>query len=215
MKDLLFKEFKLAFHPSLLIFPLLGALLLVPSYFYFFAFIYLFIGIGNMFMMGRGNQDILFSVLLPVRKRDTVKARVLMIVIMELIQIVLAVPFAIIAAKINPQGNSVGIDANIAFFGFLFGMYALFNVIFLTRFYQTGYKIAMGMFLACAAVAVYILAVEASLYIFEPVRLALDTLTSANLAAQVIVLAAGIAVFIIANMYAYKKAADNLEKVDL
>ncbi len=213
MKDLLYKEFKLALHPSVLIFPLLGALLLVPSYPYFIAFCYVFIGFANTFMIGRGNQDILFSVSLPVRKRDIVKARFATFIVIELIHIVIAIPFAILGAKLNPQGNTVGMDGNYAFFGLLFIMYAIFNTIFLTKFYKTGYKIAMGMFLACTAVTLYIIAIEISVHIFEPFK-TLDTL-SGHMTEQLIVLIGGILIFILSNVFAYKISARNFEKVDL
>lgn len=214
MKDLLYKEFKLALHPTVLIFPFLGALLLVPSYPYFIAFIYIFIAFANIFMMGRANQDILFSVSLPVRKRDTVKARFTTFIIIELIQVLVAIPFALLSARLNPQGNMVGIDANYAFFGLLLIMYAIFNAIFLIKFYKTGYKIAMGMFLACAAVTIYIVAIEIAVHIIEPIRLTFDTV-SGHMTEQLIVLFGGILIFALSNVISYKIAARSFEKVDL
>jgi len=79
MKELLFKEFKLAAHPTTYLFLFLGAMLLIPAYPYFVAFIYTCLGIFFIFLSARENQDILYTVSLPVRKRDVVKSRVLMI----------------------------------------------------------------------------------------------------------------------------------------
>ena len=45
MKNLLYKEFRLAIHPSVYIFFALAALLLVPSYPYYVSFFYLMLGI--------------------------------------------------------------------------------------------------------------------------------------------------------------------------
>ena len=69
-------------------------------------------------------------------KEDVVKARTYTITAIELTHIVIAIPFAMISCLINPQGNAVGIDANFAFFGSVFVMYAIFNVIFLPMFYK-------------------------------------------------------------------------------
>ena len=92
MKELLFKEFKLAMHPTSYLFLAVGALLLIPAYIYYVAFIYTCLSIFFLFLIARENKDILFTVSLPVRKRDAVKARCLMVAIIELAQTLLAVP---------------------------------------------------------------------------------------------------------------------------
>lgn len=77
MKNLLYKEFRLAIHPSVYIFFALAALLLVPSYPYYVSFFYLTLGIFLTFKTNRAENDIFYSALLPVRKGDVVRARVL------------------------------------------------------------------------------------------------------------------------------------------
>lgn len=68
MKNLLYKEFRLATHPSVYIFFALAALLLVPSYPYYVSFFYLTLGIFLTFKTNRAENDIFYSALLPVRK---------------------------------------------------------------------------------------------------------------------------------------------------
>ena len=67
MKNLLYKEFRLAIHPSVYIFFVLTALLLVPSYPYYVSFCYLMLGIFLTFKTNRSENDIFYSALLPVR----------------------------------------------------------------------------------------------------------------------------------------------------
>lgn len=143
MLKLLYKEFRLASHPTSFIFLALGAMLLIPAYPYFVVFFYTCLGIFFVFLAARENHDTVFTVSLPVRKRDVVKARVFMVVIIELAQLVIAVPFALLGAAINPnaEGNAVGIEANPAFFGLTLVMLALFNIIFIPTFYKTAYKV--------------------------------------------------------------------------
>ena len=139
MKNLLYKEFRLAIHPSVYIFFVLTALLLVPSYPYYVSFFYLMLGIFLTFKTNRAENDIFYSALLPVRKGDVVRARVLTVALLELANILIAIPFAVISAKINPAGgNNAGIEPNVAFFGLSFLMYGGFNLIFFPVFYKTG-----------------------------------------------------------------------------
>ena len=139
MKNLLYKEFRLAIHPSVYVFFALAALLLVPSYPYYVSFFYLTLGIFLTFKTNRAENDIFYSALLPVRKGDVVRARVLTVALLELANILIAIPFAVISAKINPAGgNNAGIEPNVAFFGLSFLMYGGFNLIFFPVFYKTG-----------------------------------------------------------------------------
>ncbi|HEY5467157.1 MAG TPA: ABC-2 transporter permease, partial [Clostridia bacterium] len=162
-------------------------------------------------------KDIFFTVSLPVKKRDMVKARFAFIAIIELVQILVAIPFAIIGAQINPNplGNPVGIEANVAFFGFVFIMYALYNGVFLPLFYKTAYRAGFSLLLASLAVTVYIVVIEAAIQIIPALKTWLDTTDPGQMIRQVPILAAGIAIYILSMLLAYRKSARNFEKVDL
>jgi ABC-2 type transport system permease protein len=97
MKNLLYKDYKLFWTATIFFYLLFATLLLIPSWPYFIAFSYIiWIGFVSAFFMGRSNQDIFFSISLPVRKKDTVKARVCTIAVLQLLQIIVAIPFAVI-----------------------------------------------------------------------------------------------------------------------
>lgn len=217
MKDLLYKEFKLARHPTLFIFPFLAAMLLIPSYPFFVAFIYTALSVFFIFLQGRENKDILFTVSLPVRKRDVVKARCWFIVIIELFQILVSVPFAIIRHGLytNPQGNEVGIEVNIAFYGLVLILYALFNSIFLPLFYKTAYKAGYALLLAGFATTVFIVGIEAAVQFVPVLKQNFDTADPGLMPGQVPVLIAGMGIFGLSMWLAYKKSASRFEKVDL
>lgn len=217
MKALLFKEFKLAMHPTTYLFLAIGALLLIPAYIYYVAFIYTCLSIFFLFLLARENKDVLFTVSLPIRKRDTVKARCLMVAIIELAQTLVAVPFAIIGIRINPNpaGNVAGIEANMAFFGLVLVMYAIFNFIFLSQFYKTTTKIGGPLILSSIALAIYVTAVEAAVQTIPYLKTHLDTIDPAMALYQLPVLMLGIIIFILALWWTYRKSAANFEKVDL
>ena len=87
MKALLYKEFKLAMHPICYIFIIaFPFMILIPSYPLAVGFIYvlscypiLFLGANK----GQQSNDLLFSTLLPVRKKDIVLARIFTVLFMQ------------------------------------------------------------------------------------------------------------------------------------
>ncbi len=217
MKALLIKEFRLAKHPTLFIFPFLGLMLLIPAYPYFVAFIYTCLSVFFIFLQGRENKDIFFTVSLPVSKRDIVKARCSFIAIIELVEILVAVPFAIIGARINPNpnGNEVGIEANVAFFGLVLIMYALFNLVFLPIFYKTAYRAGIALLFGGLAVSIYIIGIEAAIQLVPILKTSLDTADPAFQLAQLPILAAGIVIYALAMLLAYRISANRFAKVNL
>lgn len=215
MKNLLYKEFKLAAHPTIYIFLAFGAMLLIPSYPYYVAFIYTCLAIFFVFLSGRESKDVFYTVSLPIRKRDVVKARCCMVALVELAQIIVAIPFAIIRFKIIPQVNMAGIEANVAFFGFVFIMFALFNIIFIPMFYKTAYNVGISLLCAGSAVAVYIVVIEVAIQIIPFLKTNLDTSDPAMMIKQLPILIAGIVIFALFMVLAYKKAAKRFEAVDL
>ncbi len=217
MKDLLYKELKLARHPTLFIFPFLGTLLLIPAYPYYVAFAYTCLSIFFVFLKGNETKDILFTVSLPIRKRDAVKARFWFIAIIELFQILVAVPFAILSIAINPNGggNVVGIEANFAFFGLVFLMYALFNAIYLPMFYRTAYKVGVPLCVAGAAITLYVVAAEVLVQFVPALKESLDTTDPSRMLAQLPILVAGVAVYALSYWWTYRRSATLFEKVDL
>jgi hypothetical protein len=152
---------------------------------------------------------------LPVRKRDTVRARVYAITVIELLQIIAAIPFAVLNNMIYTKGNMAGMNTNFAFFGFVFVMYAIFNVIFLPGFYKTAYKVGVPLILAVIAVSVYVVAVNVAVEVVPILKTNLDALGAGHLMSQLPVLFAGIVIFALVTVLAYKISADRFEKVDL
>lgn len=215
MKNLMIKEFALAAHPTFYLFLIFDFMLLIPSYPYYVAFIYTCLAIFLTFLTGRETKDVFYTVSLPIRKRDAVKARCLIIAVIELLQIIIAVPIAVLGVHINPKGNMAGIESNVAFFGFVFIMYAIYNVIFLTIFYKTAYKAGKAFAFSGTAVLVYIAVMEMAVQFIAPLKTNLDTSRPDMMVKQIPILIAGIVIYILAMLFAYKRAAANFEKVNL
>lgn len=213
--QILHKELRLALHPAALLFVFFGAMLLIPSYPYYVVTFYGTLGVFFCFMNARENRDLYYSAVLPVPKRAMVRGRVLFVTVLELAQIVLAVPFAIVSVRINPNGgNPVGIDPNVAFFGLSLLLFGIFNGVFLPRFYRTGVNVGRSYLLAIVPVTLYIFAAEALVHL-PGLGAYLDGTTAAAQLAQLPVLAGGGALFVLLTWLGYRRAAAHFERVDL
>jgi len=215
MSNLIYKEFRLVIHPFFFLTALFGALILIPNWVYLVALMYfLFIAVPNIFMSVKAQNDTGFSVLLPVRKSDVIKARVVSMSILEIVQVLVAAIFVAISVKVNPKGNFL-IDANLAYLGCALVMYGLFNLIFFPMFYKTAYKIGTPLIVAFTAVFLYAGIIEVMVVAVPGVARVLDGVNSAALLRQIPVLAIAIVLFTGLSWLAYRLAAKNFEKVDL
>ncbi len=217
MKNLLIKEFKLSVHVTSYLFLAFGLMLLIPSYPYYVAFMYTCLAQFFMFLIGRENKDVFFTSILPIKKADAVKARCFSLCALQVLTVIISVPFAIIGTKINPNpsGNPVGIEANVAFYGFVFIMFALFNIIFIPGFYKTAYKTGVPLLFGGIAIGVYIIGMEVAVNIVPAMKKFLDTSDVQMQMKQLPILAAGLVIYFAIWFIAYKIAAKRFDKVDL
>ena len=215
MNNLLYKEFRLVIHPLYYLTSLFAALILIPYWVYFVALMYfLFIAIPNIFTNAKAQNDTGFSVLLPVRKRDVVKARVTSMAALEILQIAVAAIFVALSMSINPKGN-VLIDANLAFLGCGLVLYGLFNLFFFPMYYKTGYKIGIPLMVGLTVFTVIGAIIEVLVVMVPAVTKVLDGNTPSAMVSQIPVLAAGIALYAGLTWLAYRLAAKNFEKIDI
>ena len=215
MGKLLKKELRLALHPTAPIFLLLSSMLMIPNYPYLVVFFYTGLAVYFTCLTGRENHDVAFTVLLPVAKRDAVKARLLMTVLLEAAQLLLAVPFMILRQKLIPSPNAVGMDANVALFGFALVQLGLFNTVFFRMYYRDVRKVGKAFVWSSAVTFVYICVVEATAHAVPFVRDVLDTPDTEHAAAKVVTLLIGAAVFAVTTWLACRKAQRDFEAQDL
>ena len=212
MKNLLYKEFQLAIHPAFFLISLFGVLVLIPQWPYFIALMYFFfISIPNIFAMDKAQNDVGFSATLPIRRADIVNARLMSTMILELVQILVTAIFAFINMKVYHTGNFL-MSPNFAFFGFVFVMFGLFNVIYFPMFYKTADKYGWPLIVGFIAIFIYVVAVEASVLLLPAAHI-LDGTT--NIPAQLVVLGGGIIVFLILSQAAGRLAVKRFEKINL
>lgn len=213
MFNLLYKELKLAAHPNLFVFTALGALVLIPSYPYGVVFLFGCLGPYITFMYGRETNDIYYTALLPVKKSDTVRSKCGLMVLAQMVQLLISLPFAFLRVQIMPDGNPAGIEANVAYYGFGLMVYALFNVIFLTQFFKTAQKVGKAFLLAVIPATVLTAVMEVIVHF--PGFGWLDSVASADLLRQLPILLAGAVVYAVAMPLACRVSAKRFAAVDL
>ncbi|MDE5899559.1 MAG: ABC-2 transporter permease, partial [Treponemataceae bacterium] len=138
--NLLYKEVRLCLMPLHYVLLLAVSMLLIPNYPRYAAFFYIALGEFWMFNAGALNNDVQYSLALPIRKRDIVKSRCLMAAFYEAAAVLLSVPFAAAAQALLPEANAAGIEANVAFYGFSLVVLTAFHFVFFTQFYKRGEK---------------------------------------------------------------------------
>lgn len=214
ISNLLKKDFVLSAHPTLYMFMFIGALVLVPAYPYGMVFFFGCLGLYFSTLNSRENNDIFYSAILPLEKKDIVKGKCLFFITFELIQIIITTLIAFIKISfIDSSQNEVGIECNIAFLGFGFIIYSVFNYIFLTKLYKSSYKIGMPFVISVIFVILAIILMEVISHIsyFSWI----DGIVFNDLQKQIPILIVGLILFIFINILTYKKATQNFEKVDL
>ncbi|MFD0586952.1 ABC-2 transporter permease [Paenibacillus sp. GCM10027627] len=217
MYNLLVKELKLGVHPFFFIMPFLtGALMLIPSWLYFLVTLYFcFITIPNMFAGYKSHNDLIFSSILPITKKDFVKARVVFIVLLELLHIGVAIIFGLISLRLYPNLDYTFFAPSFGFWGLTFVMLAIFNLVFITMYYKTAYKYGVA---AGASITAAILFAGGAEWIGLQNSKVFDLFKGSgmdNLAVHLPILAAGIAIFAIFTIIAYYIAIKRFQKVEI
>jgi len=215
MKQLLRKEFTLSFFPLPYCFLLLAGLLLIPNYPYLVTFFYTTLGIMFLFQYNRENHDIAYLMTLPVRKQEMVLSRLLQVVVIELLQIIVCIPFMAIRGLYAHLNNQVGFEANIALLGLGAVMLGLFNLVFLPGFYKNGYSLGVPFLKSSIVSAVYICLMEVLLRIVPYFARYCDSMAPADQLRQIPVLAIGLAIYTLLTWLSWRVSVKRFVQLDL
>ncbi|MCM3746971.1 ABC-2 transporter permease [Paenibacillus pasadenensis] len=216
MYNLLIKELRLGVHPFFYLMPFLtGALMLIPGWLYFLVILYFcFLTIPNMFAGYKTQNDLIFSSMLPVTKKDIVKARIYVIVLLELLHLVVAMIYGAISVRFFPELVYYFFKPTFGFWGLCFVMIAIFNLIFISMYYKTAYKYGAATFASIAGAMLFATGAEwlsienAAIYEF------FKGAGSDQLANHLFVFMAGIVIFALFTIIAYYIAIKRFQKVE-
>lgn len=215
MKNLLKKELFLAANPLSFLFIAFAAITLIPNYPLLVGSFFVCLGIFQTFQSSRENCDTLYTAMLPIRKKDVVTARFLLVFLIQTAAFLLdAVLVGVRMAYLNGKGAYADpplMNANLVYLAFVLVVFAVFNRVFIVGFYKTAYAVGKP-FLLFGIAAFGTVCIAEALHHFP----GLGWLNSGEaLPSQAFILAAGAAIYAAATLRALKISQRLLESIDL
>ena len=220
MKALIYKELKLAMHPICYVFiAAFPLMILIPSYPLGIGFIYILACYPILFLganKGQQSNDLLYSTLLPVRKKDIVLARIITVLLMQASFMVILSALYPLARFINEllKGEittpGLGLDSYVLLLSFAIIGYALADLIFFPIYYKKGKSIVMSTLFTIIGFVIYIGITTIGL----PYIPGLEILNNLHIGIQFGILAISLLITFALHFAVYKISSKRLEKVD-
>jgi len=213
MNNMLHKELKLSIHRFFFLMPVLtGALILIPNWPYFIAFMYFFfISVPNIYSTYNAQNDMGFSIMMAGAKKEIVKGKILSFCFLELLHIGIGAIFTIARNMLYGVENFL-MDPNFAFFGMVFIMFALFNLVFFPLYFKTAFNYGLPTILANIVVIAFVAVLEILTLLNGSMRKFFEW---SSPLVGVAVLLAGIGLFVLSNLLTYRISSRRFDKIDL
>ena len=217
---------RLSMHPICYIFIILFPLMiLIPSYPLGIGFIYVLTCYPILFLganKGQQSNDLLYSTLLPVRKKDIVMARIITVILMQVAFMLIMsalYPLArfinelIIANSNHPEEYVIpglGLNSYVLVLAFAIIGYAIADIIFFPIYYKHGKSIVMSTLFTILGFVIYIGVTTIGL----PFIPGLTILNNLHIGIQFGVLAGALLVSFALHLVVYRVSSKRLEMVD-
>ena len=217
MRNILKKETRLSASALSYLFIAFGLMFFVPGYPILCGVFFVTLGLFHSFQTAREANDIVFSALLPIAKKDVVKGKFLFVCLIELCALVLmAIATAVRMTALSEAPvyrNNAMMNANLFALGAAIFIFGLFNWLFVAGFFKTAYKFGRPF-------VVYIIVAFLAVAVFEalhhiPGLEAVNAFGFEHLGLQLGSLCGGMALFALMTLTAYRSACSRFEKIDL
>lgn len=220
MKNLIFKEFKLSVHPLTYLMMALVALASLSGIgsFYplcLFGVLYTFPFMG--IKKGVTNNDLYYSLLLPVRKEDVVKARIASTTILQIIYTILVLALSGVAMVIPNEIPlaQLSLKQPFALISVCLIAYTIFDFIYIPWFYHRGkevvWNMVVGTLVTAVVSAVLCIVPPLSQNFFEMITIGAE---KANYFVQLGILLGSLAIYIGCKIAILKISTKKLLKLD-
>lgn len=217
MKNLMNKEIRLATSPITFIFISFSVMTLIPGYPILVSAFFICFGVFQSFQNACENNDILYTVLLPIKKTDAVKTKYRFTIMIQMISFAIMIILTILRMTImkdskvytmNPMMN-----ANQFFLGGILLIFALFNWLFIDGFFKTAYKYGKPFLLFSITSFILILIAETLHHI--PGLGFLNNTDSMNNIGMWLFLVLAVIVYILVTALCCKSSEKKFEAVDM
>lgn len=229
MKNLLYKEFRLAMHPLCFLFSLVFPfMILIPNFPLFVGTLYVVPGFTILFLgaqKGKQSNDLFYSALLPIRKKDIVRARMMSVMAMELAALaVMAIltPLKILITKNSEIVTPFTTDGIVSCFAFALIGYLIVNMIYFFMFYKSGRSVTAPTLVGTFTYVIYILVFTSVLPAVDPENHNAPIIPGfyhaffdIDIGIQFVYLAVALVIYLVGNFLITIQASKELERVDL
>jgi len=217
MRNMMRKELRLSASALSYLFIAFGLMFLIPGYPILCGVFFVTLGIFQSFQTAREANDILFSALLPVAKRDVVKGKFLFVCFVELWGFLLMAAATVLRMTVLSHAavyrHNALMNANPFALGAALVMFGLFNLIFVGGFFRTAHKFAKPFVAYIIAAFLMIGAAEAAHHV--PGLGAVNAFGFEHLPLQLALLGVGAAGYGILTLVSFRLSCKNFEKIDL
>ena len=217
MRNIIRKEMRLSASVLSYLFIAFGIMFLFPGYPILCGVFFVTLGIFQSFQTAREANDIVFSALLPIAKRDVVKGKFLFVCFIELCGFLLMAVVTVLRMTVLSEASAYRHNALMNANPFALGMalliFGLFNLIFVGGFFRTAHKFAKP-FVSYIIAAFLVIGAGESVHYFpglEPV----NAFGFEHILLQLALFAAGAACYVTLTVISLRNSCKNFEKIDL
>lgn len=217
MRNIMKKELRLSASPLSYLFIVFGVMFLIPGYPILCGVFFVTLGIFQSFQTAREANDIVFSALLPIAKRDVVKGKYLFVCLIELCSFLLMIIVTVLRMTVmsgaQAYRHNALMNANLFALGMALLIFGLFNLIFVGGFFRTAYKFAKP-FVSYIIAAFLLISGGEAVHHFpglEPV----NAFGFEHILLQLSLFALGAACYVIFTLISFRVSCKNFEKIDL
>ena len=217
MSDILKKEMKLGASALSYIFIAFALMTMIPGYPILMSAFFVCFGIFQSIQRCRENNDLVYSALLPVAKRDIVRGKFAFALLIEgcgflLMTGLTLLRMTVLADAVLYRTNAL-MNANFVFLGFALLVFGSFNLIFLGGFFKTAYYYGKPFVIFIIIFFVIVAIAEALHHI--PGLEGVNAFGFTEMPLQLAFLAGGAAICILMTACSQTAAIRSFEKIDL
>ncbi len=217
MSNTLKKEMKLSASILSYLFIAFGLMFFLPGYPVLCGPFFVCLGIYQSFQNTREANDIVFSTLLPISKRDVVKGKFEFVCFIELCGILVMLIATLVRMTVLSDSavyrTNVLMITNPFALGMALIIFGAFNLIFVRGFFKTAYKFGKP-FVYYIIVNFVIIGIAEALH-HIPGLAVVNSFGFENFGFQLALLAFGVLVYAILTFAAFKHSCEDFEKIDL
>ena len=217
MRNILLKELRLSASLLSFLFIPFGLMFFLPGYPILCGVFFVTLGIFQSFQNAREANDMVFSALLPISKRDVVKGKYLFTCAIELCSLLLMTLAVVlrmtVLADAGVYRSNALMNGNLFALGMAFVGFGLFNLIFVGGFFKTAYKFGRP-FVGYIIAVFLMIGIAEALHHFPGLGF-LNAFGTEHFAIQLLLLGIGAAFYLIVTLFSYHMSCKRFEKIDL